>query len=152
MIYYTKITHEIQLQLWQLNAARSCWDIIFISQWLEWDRVESMAFSDTPHYGATGSFSQWVMSLWRASGMGCSVCMRGNGKWSCRWVVKGGKETEGKGGEEPSMQSREWEIEMWMCGEGREGDSEKGNLDGAVDWDGGGGRKENIKRVVLSWC
>ena len=92
------------------------------------------------------------LSLWRASGVGCSVCIWGNGKWRCRWVVRGGKETEGKGGEEPSMQSREQEIEMRMGGEGAEGDSEKGNLGGAVDWDGGGGRNEKIKRVVLSWC
>ena len=62
----------------------------------------------------------------------------------------GRKETEGKGGEEPSMQSREREIEMRMGGEGMEGDSEKGILGGAVDWDGGGGIKEKIKRVVLS--
>ena len=72
-------------------------------------------------------------------------------------VVRGGKETggkekEGKGGEEPSVQSREREIEMQMGGEGTEGDSEKGNLGGAVDWDRGGGRNEKIKRVVLSWC
>ena len=40
------------------------------------------------------------------------------------------------------MQSREREIEMRMGGEGTEGDREKGNLGGAVDWDGGGGRKE----------
>ena len=51
-------------------------------------------------------------------------------------MVRGGKETEGKGGEEPSMQSREWEIEMRMGGEGTEGDSEKGNLGGALDLDG----------------
>ena len=151
-MYSMKVTQEIQLQSWQLNVARSCWDIILISQWLEWDRVESTAFSDTPHYGATGSYSQWVMSLWRASGVGCSLCIRGNGKWRCRWVVRGGEETEGKGGEKPSMHTREREIEMRVGGEGTEGDSEKGNLGGAVDWDGGGGRKDKIKRMALSWC
>ena len=48
------------------------------------------------------------------------------------------------------MQSRQREMEMRVGGEGREGDSEKGNLGGAMDWDGGGGRVEKIKRVVLS--
>ena len=48
------------------------------------------------------------------------------------------------------MLSRQREMEMGMGGEGRDGDNEKGNLGGAVDWDGGGGREEKIKRVVLS--
>ena len=68
-------------------------------------------------------------------------------------VQMGGEGTEGdrrESGEEPSMQSREREIEMRMGGEGTEGGSEKGNLGGAVDWDGGGGRKKKIKRMVLS--
>ena len=95
MIYSMKITHKIQLQLWQLNVACNCWDIILIGQWLEWDRVVSTAFSDTPHYGATGSYSQWVMSLWRASGG--ILCLH----------------------------SREREMEMQMGGDGKKWDRMK---------------------------
>ena len=42
-------------------------------------------------------------------------------------MVRGGEETEGKGGEKPSMHTREREIEMRM---------------------GGGGRKETVRREI----